>query len=156
MKFCSDHIKHPYRHPPNHLFLLASGVHTTASLRTSQDITDLSEIETRIFLHWPPKPCGPNPFWLNSWLSCSFYKHTYTFPPVTSRHSHYEHVWTVREFILILLHKMDTKFENMVVVIKWKVFWKPKWGFISQFHFWLRRIISVRLFIINRESESYR
>jgi hypothetical protein len=41
---------------------LSFGVHTTVFLRTLEDITDLPEFETRIFLDYPPKPCGPNPF----------------------------------------------------------------------------------------------
>ena len=67
-----------------------------------------------------------------------FTKQTCTFPPVTPRHSHWEHVWTVREFTLILLHKIGTKFDNMVKKRwLWKVFWKSKWIPISLTHWFL-------------------
>ena len=82
------HLLHTYqRHeqtPSQSLFLLSRGVHTSSFSRTLKDITELLEVETRIFLRYPPKPCGPNPFWLNSWLSWSFHKHTWTFPPYLS------------------------------------------------------------------------
>jgi hypothetical protein len=43
--------------------------------------------------------------WFMGYMKCSF-------PPVTSRHSHWEHAWRVREIVLILLHKMCEFWQN--------------------------------------------
>jgi hypothetical protein len=48
---CYVHIKHTNKYRPNQLFLLSRGVHTTAFSSTLQDIMDLIELKTPIFMH---------------------------------------------------------------------------------------------------------
>jgi hypothetical protein len=118
-------------------------VHIKSNTRT--DITDLTESQTRIFLHQSPKPCGPNPFWLNS---CSFYKNTCTFrlafPPLPLVISHWQHIWRVREFILILLHEIHMKFEESANTrASFKRVWPSKSVLFARFKKVLRTNISV-------------
>ncbi len=111
---CCERIKHTNRYRSNQFFLLSSDVHTTTFSSTLQDITGLSGSKHESFYTIIRNHVVPthSDWMLNSWLSCSFFKHTCTFPPVTFRHSHWVRVWWVREFIMILLHKMRKKFDK--------------------------------------------
>ena len=104
-------IKNTTLHRQNHCFWFLTLLRGTPFWHMLKHMTEFLVLETRMFLHYPPKTCGTNTFWFNSWLPCSFYNPTFTFPPVSPVYSSQsvrrKEFKLVRGVHSILLHKIQ-------------------------------------------------